>query len=273
MMSTQTDTSKKVTVRRLVEMKQAKEKIACLTAYDASFAQLLEKSGVDVVLVGDSLGMVIQGEETTLPVSVEDMLYHTQCVAKGLSNALLITDMPFLSFTSEQEAVLNAGLFMKQGGAHMVKLEGGVDQAETVSALNKNGIPVCAHLGLQPQYVHKIGGYRVQGREQAAADKMLDDALTLQAAGADLMLLECVPESLANKITQALDIPVIGIGASAGCDGQILVLYDILDISLGMRPKFSKNFMVSANSIEDAIQHYVSAVKKAEFPAAEHVFS
>jgi 3-methyl-2-oxobutanoate hydroxymethyltransferase len=272
-MSAQTDTRKKITVRRLLELKQAKEKITCLTAYDASFAFLLEKSGVDVVLVGDSLGMIIQGEETTLPVSVEDMLYHTQCVAKGLSNALLITDMPFLSFTSEEEAVLNAGLFMKQGGAHMVKLEGGADQAETVSALNRNGIPVCAHLGLQPQYVHKIGGYRVQGRDQEAADKMLADALLMQQAGADLMLLECVPAALASKITEALDIPVIGIGAGADCDGQILVLYDIIDISLGIRPKFSKNFMASAGSIEQAIVDYVSAVKQGEFPAAEHAFN
>jgi 3-methyl-2-oxobutanoate hydroxymethyltransferase len=272
-MSTQTDTEKKITIRRLAEMKQAKEKIACLTAYDASFAHLLERAGVDVVLVGDSLGMVIQGEETTLPVSVEDMLYHTQCVANGLDNALLITDMPFLSFTTMEEAVLNAGLFMKQGGAHMVKLEGGVDQAETVTALSKNGIPVCAHLGLQPQYVHKIGGYRVQGRDKAAADKMVADALVLQRAGADLMLLECVPQVLASKITKTLDIPVIGIGASADCDGQVLVLYDILDISLGIRPKFSENFMASANSIEQAIQQYVSAVKQGKFPAAEHVFS
>ena len=272
-MSSQTDTRKKVTVRRLAEMKQAREKIACLTAYDASFAQLLEKNGADVVLVGDSLGMVIQGEETTLPVSVEDMLYHTQCVAKGLKNALLITDMPFLSFTSEEEAVLNAGLFMKQGGAHMVKLEGGVDQIDTVTALNKNGIPVCAHLGLQPQYVHKIGGYRVQGKDDAAAEKMLQDALTLQDAGADLMLLECVPAVLAKKITAVLDIPVIGIGAGADCDGQILVLYDILGISLGIRPKFSKNFMDSADGIEEAISQYVSAVKNVEFPALEHTFS
>jgi len=272
-MSTQTDTQKKVTVRRLAEMKQAQEKIACLTAYDASFAQLLETAGVDVVLVGDSLGMVIQGEETTLPVSVENMLYHTQCVAKGLNHSLLITDMPFLSFSCEQEAVLNAGLFMKQGGAHMVKLEGGVDQADTVLALNRNGIPVCAHLGLQPQYVHKIGGYRVQGRESEAAEKMLADALTLQQAGADLMLLECVPDTLASQITQALEIPVIGIGAGANCDGQILVLYDILNISLGLRPKFSKNFMASADSIEQAIVQYVSEVKQATFPAAEHTFS
>ncbi len=272
-MSTQTDTRNKITIRRLREMKQTNEKIACLTAYDASFAQLLEKAAVDVVLVGDSLGMVIQGEETTLPVSVEDMLYHTQCVAKGLQNALLITDMPFLSFTSEEEAVLNAGLFMKQGGAQMVKLEGGIDQADTVSALNKNGIPVCAHLGLQPQYVHKIGGYRVQGRDAAQADKMQDDALALQQAGADLMLLECVPESLAARITRALDIPVIGIGASAECDGQILVLYDILDISLGIRPKFSKDFMRSSSSIQHAIEGYVQAVKQGTFPAAEHVFN
>lgn len=272
-MSTQTDTRKKITLRRLTEMKQAKEKIACLTAYDASFAHLLENSGVDIVLVGDSLGMVIQGEETTLPVSVDDMLYHTQCVAQGLDKSLLITDMPFLSFTTEEEAVRNAGLFMKQGGAHMVKLEGGIDQAETVSALSRNGIPVCAHLGLQPQYVHKIGGYLVQGREQEAADKMLADALALQHAGCDLMLLECVPASLAGKITEALDIPVIGIGAGADCDGQILVLYDIIDISLGIRPKFSKNFMVAAGSIEQAILDYVFAVKHSEFPTTEHVFN
>ena len=271
-MSSQTDTRKKVTVRRLAEMKQAGEKIACLTAYDASFAQQLEQAGVDVVLVGDSLGMVIQGEENTLPVSVEDMLYHTQCVAKGLTDAMLITDMPFLSFTSEEEAVINAGLFMKQGGAHMVKLEGGVDQADTVSALNRNGIPVCAHLGLQPQYIHKIGGYRVQGREQDAADKMVEDALVLQDAGADMMLLECVPEPLAARITEELDIPVIGIGASASCDGQVLVLYDILGISMGLRPRFSHDFMAGSESIADAISRYVRAVKDGSFPSEQHLF-
>ena len=271
-MSAHTDTRKKVTVRRLAEMKQAGEKIACLTAYDASFAQQLEQAGVDVVLVGDSLGMVIQGEENTLPVSVEDMLYHTQCVARGLTDAMLITDMPFLSFTSEEEAVINAGLFMKQGGAHMVKLEGGVDQADTVSALNRNGIPVCAHLGLQPQYIHKIGGYRVQGREQDAADQMVEDAIVLQDAGADMMLLECVPEPLAARITEELAIPVIGIGASAACDGQVLVLYDILGISLGLTPRFSQNFMIEADSISDAISRYVGAVKDGSFPSAQHLF-
>ena len=271
-MSAQTDTRQKVTIRKLAQMKRDGEKIACLTAYDASFARVLETAGVDVVLVGDSLGMVVQGGETTLPVTVEDMLYHTQCVAAGLDNMLLITDMPFLSYTSQEEAVLNAGAFMKEGGAQMVKLEGGADQAETVAALNRNGIPVCAHLGLQPQYVHKIGGYRVQGRERSDAEKMLADALLLQEAGADLMLLECVPEILAREITAALDIPVIGIGAGAACDGQILVLYDILDISMGLRPKFSRNFMSSAGSIDKAVSDYVSAVKQGEFPAAEHVF-
>ncbi|HEB82268.1 MAG TPA: 3-methyl-2-oxobutanoate hydroxymethyltransferase [Gammaproteobacteria bacterium] len=275
-MSAQTDTRQKITVRKLAQMKRDGEKIACLTAYDASFARVLETAGVDIVLVGDSLGMVVQGKETTLPVTVEDMLYHTQCVAAGLGGeqgrALLITDMPFLSFTSQEEAVRNAGAFMKEGGAQMVKLEGGADQAETVAALNRNGIPVCAHLGLQPQYVHKIGGYRVQGRERSDAEKMLADALLLQEAGADLMLLECVPDILAKEITVALDIPVIGIGAGAACDGQILVLYDILDISMGLRPKFSKNFMASAGSIEKAVSDYVSAVKQGQFPAAEHVF-
>ena len=267
-MSAHNENRKQITVRSLAEMKQAKQKIACLTAYDASFARLLEDAGVDVVLVGDSLGMVVQGRETTLPVSVDDMLYHTQCVASGLQNSLLITDMPFLSFTSVEQAVLNAGLLMKQGGAHMVKLEAGVDQADTVSALNKNGIPVCAHLGLQPQYVHKIGGYRVQGRDEKAAEKMLADAVTMQQAGADLMLLECVPEALAAKITAELEIPVIGIGAGAECDGQILVLYDILGIRMGIKPKFSENFLRSADSIEAAISLYVSAGKRGECRAA-----
>ena len=168
--------------------------------------------------------------------------------------------------------MINAGLFMKQGGAHMVKLEGGVDQADTVSALNRNGIPVCAHLGLQPQYIHKIGGYRVQGREQAAADQMVEDALVLQAAGADMMLLECVPEPLAARITEELDIPVIGIGASDACDGQVLVLYDILGISMGLKPRFSQDFMAGSDSIADAICRYVRAVKGGAFPSAEHLF-
>jgi 3-methyl-2-oxobutanoate hydroxymethyltransferase len=263
----------KLTVRSLQAMKQAGEKIACLTAYDASFAHVLDNAGVDVVLVGDSLGMVVQGNETTLPVSVSDMLYHSKAVSRGLSRALLMVDMPYLSYTSAEQALENAGRFMKQAGAQMVKLEGGAEQVGIVSCLAQNGIPVCAHLGLQPQRIHKLGGYRVQGREQDAADAMLQEAQQLEQAGADLMLLECVPQALADDITGALGIPVIGIGASAGCDGQILVLYDILGISKGRIPKFSRDFIVETGSIQAAVRAYVDAVKTGRFPGSEHVFS
>jgi len=264
---------KKITVRSLHEKKQAGEKIVCLTAYDASFARILDQAEVDVVLVGDSLGMVVQGHETTLPVTVEDMLYHSQMVANGLSHALMIVDMPFLSYTSIEAALDNAGLFMKEAGAHMVKLEGGADQADIVSALVQHGIPVCAHLGLQPQKVHKLGGYRVQGREARAAEAMLEEARILEQAGADLLVLECVPSELAEMITRALSIPVIGIGASAACDGQILVLYDILGLSMGRVPKFSHNFLSEAGSIDGAVRAYVDAVKSGKFPGKNHVFS
>jgi len=272
-MSVHSEQQHKVTVRSLQAQKQAGEKIVCLTAYDASFAQVLDKAGVDVVLVGDSLGMVVQGNETTLPVTVSDMLYHSKAVSRGLSRAMLMVDMPYLSYTSVPQALENAGRFMKQAGAQMVKLEGGAEQAEIVSRLAQHGIPVCAHLGLQPQRVHKLGGYRVQGRERDAADAMLEQAQQLEQAGADVMLLECVPEELANNITQALGIPVIGIGASAGCDGQILVLYDILGISMGRIPKFSRDFMAETGSIEAAVKSYVDAVKTGQFPGNEHVFS
>ncbi|MDH5711259.1 MAG: 3-methyl-2-oxobutanoate hydroxymethyltransferase [Gammaproteobacteria bacterium] len=274
-MSTQPDSSRqsRITVRSLHEKKQAGEKITCLTAYDASFARVLDQAGVDVVLVGDSLGMVVQGHETTLPVTVEDMLYHSQMVAKGLSHALMIVDMPFLSDTSIEAALENAGLFMKAAGAQMVKLEGGADQVDIVSALVQHGIPVCAHLGLQPQRVHKLGGYRVQGRESAAAEAMLEEARILEQAGADLILLECVPSRLAEMITRALSVPVIGIGAGAACDGQILVLYDILGLSMGRIPRFSHNFLSETGSIEDAVRAYVAAVKSGAFPGPEHVFN
>ena len=263
----------RVTVRSLQAKKQAGEKIVCLTAYDASFAQVLDSSGVDVVLVGDSLGMVVQGNATTLPVTVDDMLYHGRAVARGLNRALLMVDMPYLSYTSPQQALENAGRFMQQAGAQMVKLEGGAEQAGIVSRLTQHGIPVCAHLGLQPQRVHKLGGYRVQGRDEAAAEAMLNEARELEDAGADMMLLECVPKPLADIITGALEIPVIGIGAGGGCDGQILVLYDILGISKGRIPKFSRNFLSDAGSIEGAVRSYVEAVKTAQFPGSEHVFS
>lgn len=272
-MSAQTEAVKKVTVRTLHEKKQAGEKIVCLTAYDASFAQVLDQAGVDVVLVGDSLGMVIQGGETTISVTMEDTLYHCRMVAKGLSRSLLVADMPFLSYTTVAAALENAGRFMKQAGAQMIKLEGGADQSDIVSALTRNGIPVCAHLGLQPQRVHKIGGYFVQGRETGAADTMVEEAKILEQAGADLMVLECVPNALAERITQALSIPVIGIGASPACDGQILVLYDILGISMGRIPKFSRDFLKQAGSIKGAVKAYVDAVKDGSFPGEEHVFS
>ena len=263
----------RVSVRSLREKKQAGEKIVCLTAYDASFAQILDTAGVDLVLVGDSLGMVVQGNDTTLPVTVDDMLYHSRAVSRGLNRALLMVDMPYLSYTSPQQALENAGRFMKQADAQMVKLEGGAEQAGIVTTMAQHGIPVCAHLGLQPQRVHKLGGYRVQGREEEAAEAMLNEARELEDAGADLMLLECVPQKLADIITGALDIPVIGIGAGAGCDGQILVLYDILGISVGRIPKFSRNFMTEAADIEAAVKLYVEAVKTGQFPGSEHVFS
>jgi 3-methyl-2-oxobutanoate hydroxymethyltransferase len=263
----------KVTVRSLQAKKQAAEKIACLTAYDASFARVLDNAGVDVVLVGDSLGMVIQGHETTLPVTVSDMLYHSKAVSRGLDRSMLVVDMPYLSYTSVEQALENAGRFMKQANAQMVKLEGGAEQTEVVSRLTQHGIPVCAHLGLQPQRVHKIGGYLVQGREQSAADAMLDEAQQLEQAGADMMILECVPRTLAEKITNTLSIPVIGIGAGAACDGQILVLYDILGISKGRIPKFSRDFIADNGNVEAAVRAYVDAVKTGVFPGSEHVFA
>ena len=264
--------SARITVRKLSEMKANGEKIACLTAYDVSFAQVLDSNGVDVVLVGDSLGMVIQGLETTLPVTVDDMVYHGQAVARGLQHALLVIDMPFMSDASIDQAVASAGRFMKQAGANMVKLEGGADQQELVSTLTRLGIPVCAHLGLQPQRVHKLGGYRVQGREASAAEHMLEDARVLEQAGADMLLLECVPAELAAKITRQAKIPVIGIGAGNACDGQILVLYDILGISAGKIPKFSRNYMQQADDIPSAVRAYVDEVKRGQFPGLEHSF-
>lgn len=272
-MSAHTETSaKKVTVRSLQARKQAGEKIVCLTAYDTSFARLVDAASVDVVLVGDSLGMVVQGLDTTLPVNVDDMLYHAQLVRRGVQHALLMVDMPFLSYTSVAAALENAGRFMKQAGAEMVKLEGGEDQKDIVTALRTHGIPVCAHLGLQPQRVHKLGGYRVQGRDASAAQHMLHEAKVLETAGADMMLLECVPAALAEQITAELSIPVIGIGAGSQCDGQILVLYDIIGVSPGRQPKFAQNFLPQAGSVEAAIQAYADAVRAGRFPSAEQSF-
>ncbi len=267
---------KRITLTTLQEMKKAGEKFTCLTAYDSSFAALLDAAGVEVLLVGDSLGMVIQGQESTLPVTLDEMIYHTRCVARGCRRALLMADMPFLSDVDPRQAVSNAGRLMKEGGAQMVKLEGGAMQLETVRRLAGQGIPVCAHLGLQPQSVHKLGGYRVQGRDQESARRIHDDALALQDAGADLLLLECVPASLAARIRDALRIPVIGIGAGPDCDAQVLVLYDMLGITPGKRPRFSHDFLsdpeAGPTDVAGAVRRYVEAVKSGAFPASRHCF-
>jgi 3-methyl-2-oxobutanoate hydroxymethyltransferase len=263
---------KPVTISQLAKMKKAGEKIACLTAYDASFAALLDAAGVDVVLVGDTLGMVVLGHPSTVPVTVDDMIYHCRMVSRGLRRALLMAAMPFLSYPEPREALENAGRLMREGGAAMVKLEANANQAEVVRHLAANGVPVCAHLGLRPQSVHKIGGFKVQGKDEAAARQMIDDALALEAAGADIILLECVPSSLGREITERVSAPVIGIGAGPDTDGQILVLYDMLDITPGHRPRFAKNFMADAESPKAAVEAYVRDVSNGAYPAPEHCF-
>ena len=261
-----------VNVASLVRMKAEGEKIAAITAYDASFATLVDDAGADVVLVGDSLGMVIQGHDTTVPVTLDDIIYHCKAVAKGMYRPFLMADMPFMTYASREQALDNAVRLMQEGGAKMVKLEGGAGQVEIVEFLASHDIAVCAHLGLKPQSVHKVGGFRVQGREEAAAEQMQKDALALEAAGADIVLLECIPANLGAQITKAMHVPVIGIGAGPDTDGQILVLYDVLDITAGRKPKFSKNFMAGQDSALEAVKAYVQAVKSRSYPAAEHCF-
>ncbi len=265
--------SEHVTVSTLLEMKQKRQKITSLTAYDYSFARQVDQAGVDVVLVGDSLGMVVQGKGTTLPVTLDEMIYHAQMVGRGLSRALLLVDMPFMSYATPEQALHNGGRLMKEAGAEMVKLEGGADQVETVARLVEQNIPVCAHLGLQPQSIHRLGGYKVQGREREAAQQMIADAHALEQAGASMLVLECVPTLLAAEITACLQIPVIGIGAGVECDGQVLVLYDMLGVTAGQIPRFVKNFMQQGSSVSDALSAFVSAVREGQFPAEEHGFS
>ncbi len=261
-----------VSLRTLQQMKQQGEKIAMLTAYDASFASLLDRAGVDVILVGDTLGQMVQGHNSTLPVSVDDTVYHCSAVRRGNGRPLIIADMPFMSYPSVDVALVNASRMMKESEVHMVKLECSAAQKKIVRAMADQGIPVCAHLGLRPQSVHKLGGYRVQGRDEAAAQLMLKQAEDLQSAGADMLLLEAVPAELAKMITQNSQVPVIGIGAGVDCDGQVLVLYDMLGITPGPLPKFVKNFMLGADSIEAAVRAYVEEVKAATFPANEHTY-
>ena len=261
----------KVTLHTLSACKKAGEKFAVLTAYDACFAHAVSEAGVEVILVGDSLGMVLQGQDSTLPVTMDDMIYHTASVAKGNQGAMVMADMPFMSYATPEQTMENAALLM-QAGAHIVKIEGGSWLAESVSLLSDRGIPTCVHLGLTPQAVNKLGGYKVQGRDRESAKEMIEDAVHLEQAGASMLLLECVPSILAQEITQAVDIPVIGIGAGVETDAQVLVIHDMLGLNPGHTPKFVKNFMAEADSIQSALKNYVSAVKQGSFPGQEHSF-
>lgn len=261
-----------VTLTTLHKMREEGEKIACLTCYDASFAMLLDDAGVDLVLVGDSLGMVIMGHDTTVPVTIDDIIYHCKAVQRGLHRPLLVADLPFMSYPSKETALMNSVRLMQEGGAQMVKLESGAGQIDIVRFLASHDIAVCAHLGLKPQSVHKTGGFRVQGRERDVAERMLANARDLQEAGADIVLLECIPPVLGKTITEALDVPVIGIGAGPHTDGQILVLYDILDITSGRKPRFVRDFMAGAGTPLAAMNSYVHAVKTREYPGPEHSF-
>src|SRR3990167_2136273 len=262
-----------VTLTTLHSLKQSGEKIAMLTCYDATFAQAACEAGVDVLLVGDSLGMVLQCHDSTLPVSVSDMAYHTACVKRGNRGALILADLPFMAYATTEQALNNCAALM-QAGAHMVKREGAAWRAEPIRQLAERGVPVCAHLGLTPQAVNILGGYKVQGRQEAQARQMRADAMALEQAGAAMLLLECVPSELAAEISQTVKIPVIGIGAGGATDGQVLVLHDMLGLSLsGRTPKFVKNFMAGQSSIQNALSAYVKAVKDGSFPATEHGFS
>lgn len=263
----------KITTIRLDAMKTSGEKIVSLTAYDASFATVLDEAGVEIILVGDSLGMVLHGDDSTLNVTMDDMIYHIRLVTAGTKLAMVIGDMPYRSYLNPEQALINARRLVEEGGADIVKLERG-DQSicEMVRFIVSRDIPVCGHLGLTPQSIEELGGYKVQGRDSVSAKQIKMEALALQEAGISMLVLECVPSSLAASITSELRIPVIGIGAGAECDGQVLVIYDMLGIS-GRQLKFSKNFLEDSSSIQDAVKSYVVAVKSGTFPAEEHQFN
>ena len=263
---------KKMTINDLIKWKQEGRKFATSTAYDASFAQLFESQEMPVLLVGDSLGMVLQGHNDTLPVTVDDIAYHTSCVRAGSPNCLLMADMPFMSYTTPEQACENAAKLMR-AGANMVKIEGGDWLVDTVKMLTERSVPVCAHLGLTPQAVNIFGGYKIQGRDQEKADRMVKDALALQEAGAQIVLLECVPAELAERITQVLDVPVIGIGAGNVTDGQILVMHDMFGISANYMPKFSKNFLAETGDMRKAVTKYIEDVANGVFPDDAHTIA
>ncbi|MCX7557003.1 3-methyl-2-oxobutanoate hydroxymethyltransferase [Xanthomonadaceae bacterium JHOS43] len=272
-MTTQSTRIPPVTVPALHQMKADGRRISMLTCYDATFAFAMDHAGVDTVLVGDSLGMVVQGCDSTLPVTVDHIVYHAAAVARGLSRALLVADLPFLSYATPGRALDASRRLMGEGGAAMVKLEGAGPMLETIATLAQRDVPVCAHLGLTPQSVMKLGGFRVQGREAVAAQRLRADALAVQEAGADLLVLECVPRMLAAEITASLRIPTIGIGAGAQCDGQVLVMHDLLGLRGRHRtPRFVKDFLAESDSVEDAFAAYVAAVRDGSFPAQAHGF-
>ena len=273
-----------VTIRTLHKRKQDGEKFSVLTAYDACFSRLISEAGVDAILVGDSLGNVIQGQSSTVPVTLEQMAYHTECVARGNQGSLIIADVPFMGAATLERALETATALMQAGaelvgmgirpiaGANMVKLEGSAWLAESIEILNRNGIPVCAHLGLTPQAVNALGGYRVQGKDDAGANELLEAAKTLDQAGAAMLLLECVPRALSARITREVSVPVIGIGAAPECDAQVLVMHDMLGISPGKPARFVKDFMADNGDIRAAFKAYDQAVKDGSFPADEHCF-
>jgi 3-methyl-2-oxobutanoate hydroxymethyltransferase len=267
----QTVRDKAVTVPSLLALRNAGDKITMLTCYDASFAALMDRCGVEILLVGDSLGMVCQGHASTLPVLVADVAYHTASVARGNRTALLVADMPFGSYATPESAFDNAVKLM-QAGAQMIKLEGGAWLAETVHFLTARAVPVCAHLGLTPQSVHQFGGYKVQGKTIEAAEQLKADALALQGAGASILVLEAIPAALGKETTELLTIPTIGIGAGVDCSGQVLVMHDLLGVFPGRKARFVKNFMEGETSIDAAVRAYVAAVKSKSFPASEHSF-
>ncbi len=262
---------KKITINDLMKWKQEGKKFASVTAYDASFSQLFEQQNMPVILVGDSLGMVLQGKPDTLGVTIDDIAYHTRSVRAGNPNSLLMADMPFMSYSTPEQACLEAGKLM-QAGANMVKLEGGAWLAETISRLTERAVPVCAHLGLTPQSVNIFGGYKVQGRDCDQAEQMVKDAVLLKNAGAQIILLECVPASLAERITKAVEVPVIGIGAGNQTDGQILVMHDMFGISANYIPRFSKNYLAETGDMRQAVTRYIEEVEAGSFPAPEHTF-
>ena len=260
-----------ITIAKLQAMRDAGEKIAVLTAYDASFANLMDQSGIDVILIGDSLGNIIQGHTSTIPVTIEQMVYHVSCVAKGNQSAFLIADMPFGTYSTPEQAMENAASLMR-AGAHMVKLEGGSWLAETVRFLVERSVPVCAHLGLLPQSVHTLGGFKVQGKSTEAAEILIKDAQTLEKAGAQLLVLEAIPSELGKRATASIKLPTIGIGAGPDCSGQVLVMHDMLGAFPGRSPKFVKNFLLGQESIEGAFKSYIQEVKTGKFPGPEHCF-